>query len=198
MTVFSGAVEGDLDEAVLRRVVEACGGSLGRVYVRGGKPRLVRGIRGYNAAARYSPWVVLIDLDGDAPCAPEYRQELISARSARMCLRIAVRAVESWLLADADAISSFLKVSKAAVPGNPETLEDPKRALVSLAARSKSSSIKGGMVPAPAGGRRVGVQFTSFMLDFVEKHWRPQVAAATADSLRRAITGLRAVVSRET
>ena len=34
-----------------------------------GKDGLLRNLDGYNRAARFSPWVVLVDLDHDADCA---------------------------------------------------------------------------------------------------------------------------------
>ena len=61
----SGAVEGILDEAVVRRLTADLGIHVGAVFGRSGKPHLKARIDGYNRAARFSPWVVVVDLDND-------------------------------------------------------------------------------------------------------------------------------------
>ena len=68
--VISGAVEGDVDEAVVRRLILHVGAEPGPIHGKRGKGHLRRNLPGYNQAARYGPWVVLVDLDHDAECAP--------------------------------------------------------------------------------------------------------------------------------
>jgi len=70
LVVVSAAVEGIVDEAVVRKLIVQAGGRPGTVYGKSGKPHLRRQIQGYNNAARHSPWIVLVDLDRDAECAP--------------------------------------------------------------------------------------------------------------------------------
>jgi hypothetical protein len=64
--VISGAVEGIVDEAVFTRIVRAVRAEPGPVYGKNGKPQLLERLPGYNNAARFSPWLVLVDLDHDA------------------------------------------------------------------------------------------------------------------------------------
>jgi hypothetical protein len=52
--IVSAAVEGDLDEVVLRKIGAHIGFSVGSVYGRKGKPGLLRTLAGYNNAARFS------------------------------------------------------------------------------------------------------------------------------------------------
>ena len=106
----SGAVEGILDEAVVRRLTSDFGIHMGTVFGRSGKPHLKARIDGYNRAARFSPWIVLIDLDDDFECAPTLRAEWLPTPAEHMYLRVAVRTVESWLLADREGIAAFLSV----------------------------------------------------------------------------------------
>jgi hypothetical protein len=98
--VISGAVEGPVDETVLRRLVEIAGGRLGPVYGKNGKNYLRQKINSYNQAARFSRWVVLVDLDHDAECAPLLRDSWLAKPAPNMYFRISVRAIEAWLLAD--------------------------------------------------------------------------------------------------
>jgi hypothetical protein len=71
--VVSAAVEGIVDEAVVRKLIVLAGASPGSVLGKHGKPFLRQRIDGYSAAAKYAPWVVLVDLDLDHDCAPALR-----------------------------------------------------------------------------------------------------------------------------
>jgi hypothetical protein len=185
--VVSAAVEGDVDEAVLRKLVAYMGGQLGPVYGKEGKAALRQRLRGYNNAARHAPWVVLVDLDGDFVCAPLLRAAWLSTPARRLCFRVAVRQVEAWLLADAETIASFLSVSRGHVPLQPEALSNAKLAMVGLARRSRRRDIRTDMVPREGADRTVGPAYTSRIIEYAEQHWRPAVAAANASSLRRAM-----------
>jgi hypothetical protein len=71
MTVLvNGGVEGPVDHAILARLIADIGAEVGRVYGLGGKRDLLKKLKAYNAAARHSPWAVLVDLDEDADCPP--------------------------------------------------------------------------------------------------------------------------------
>lgn len=142
MAILLGAVEGLADEAALKRLVEDSGAQLGAVYGKRGKPNLVYRLRGYNSAARFSPWVVLIDLDRDADCAPTYRSNLLPNPAPQLCLRIVVRALEAWLIADRANLAKFLGVRISRVPIYPETLDDPKKVLIDLAHNSRKRAIR--------------------------------------------------------
>jgi len=61
-SIVSAAVEGDLDEVVLRKIADHIGFSVGSVYGRKGKQYLLRTLAGYNNAARFTPWIVVLDL----------------------------------------------------------------------------------------------------------------------------------------
>jgi hypothetical protein len=47
------------------------------------------------------------------------------------------------------------------------------------------------MVPRPESRTTVGPAYVSRMIEFAQQHWRPDVAAQRADSLRRALRCLR-------
>jgi len=187
---FQGAVEGDLDEAVLRRLVAHVGAEIGVVYGRNGKDRLKSHIGGYNEAARRFRWAVLVDLDHDHDCAPALRSDWLPEPSRFMCFRVAVREVEAWLLADAESIARFLGVSRALIPLDPEQLGDPKQTLTNLASRSRKRNIREALPPVPGSGRSVGVLYNPLMGSYARELWRPDVAAQHCDSLRRCLAGL--------
>lgn len=204
--VVTGAVEGDLDEAVLRRLAEHVGASLGAVHGRKGKASLLHSIGGYNNAARYVPWAILVDLDRDCDCAPPCIQRWLPNPSRFMCFRIAVRAIESWLLADRERIAAWLKVRVARVPlnpdaldMNPDALDNPKRALVDLARRSSSRTVRDALVPREGSGRSVGLLYTARMTEFVLSNnggWRPGCAQRHSQSLSRCLGSLHRLVEQ--
>ena len=186
--VISIAVEGIVDEAVVRRLLEHVGAELGRVYGKNGKQNLLKQLPGYNQAARHQPWLVMVDLDHDADCAPPFRAKWLPSASPKMCFRVAVREVEAWLLADREHLAHFLHVPVAQMPLAPEELENPKQTLVNLARKSRLRAIQKDMAPRPESGRPIGPAYPSRLIEFVEnrqKGWRPDIAAESSDSLRR-------------
>ena len=191
---IAAAVEGATDEAVVKRIIDHVGGQAETVYGKEGKDHLRKRIRGYNNAARHRPWIVLVDLDSDEDCAPPLRQAWLPAPVPRLCFRIAVRAVEAWLMADSETLADYLGVPPSRVPGNPEGLDDPKEVMVNLARRSRRRCVREDMVPGERGGRRVGPAYPGRLIEYAATAWRPEVAARHADSLRRAIDCLRRLV----
>jgi len=191
---LSAAVEGDVDEAVLRRVARHVGADINVVYGKRGKAHLKEHIVGYNQAAHFSPWVVLVDLDQDAECAPPLRRAWLPDPAPQMCFRIAVRELESWIMGDRDRLACFLRVPVARVPRDPESELDPKRTLLNLARVSRHLGIRSDMLPRARSARAVGPLYTSRLIEFVtdtEKGWRPDVAQSVCDSLARCIRCLR-------
>lgn len=193
---FSAAVEGPTDEAVLRRVVEHLGATLGPVYGKTGKATLLRQLHSYNQAAQFWPWIVLVDLDRDAECAPPARTQWLPTTATHMCFRIAVREIESWLLADRETLADFLGVALSRIEANPEALDDPKATLVNLARRSRRRGIRVDMVPRPESGRSEGPAYTSRLIEYAQGFWRPEIAAQHADSLQRLCRRVAELISR--
>jgi hypothetical protein len=189
---ISGAVEGIVDEAVVRTLLGHVGREAGTIYVQGGKPRLLAKLGGFNAAARFSPWVVLVDLNGDAACAPDFVTETIPAPSVHMIFRVAVRQVEAWLMADRERLARYLRVSQARVPNDPEAEVDAKQTMVNVARASRDRRVRQDMVPTPGGGRKTGPNYAGRLIEFATQRWRPDVAAARADSLNRCMRRLSA------
>jgi len=191
---ITGAVEGDVNEAVVRCLIENVNAKTLAIYGRNGKSHLHRRLPSYNQAARLSPWIVLVDLDLDAECAPPFRESWLPKAADFMCFRVAVRAVESWLMADKERFSRFLGVDIAIVPRDVEAVTHPKRTVVELAKRSRKREIREDMVPRVASGRTVGPAYTARLIEFVidgKIGWRPEIAAGYSESLKRCLRSLR-------
>src|SRR5208337_572645 len=116
-----------------------------------GKSFLKQRIIAFNNAARFNPWLVLVDLDS-CECAPKLRSAWLTNPARLMRCRVVVRAIEAWLMADADTLSDFLHVRPAFIPANPDALGNPKESLVSLARRSTRADLRKDMVPRAGSG----------------------------------------------
>ncbi|MBX3024647.1 hypothetical protein KF840_07030 [bacterium] len=192
--VISAAVEGIVDEAVVRRLIASVGGQAGPVYGKNGKSALRTQLNGFNNAARHAPWMVLVDLNGEQDCAPLLRASWLPSPARLLCFRVAVRQVEAWLIADGEALSEYAGVARSQIPKDPERLRNAKVAMVDVARRSRRAAIRRDMVPRQGSGRPVGPAYTSRLIEYAETRWRPAVAAQRSESLRRAIAGLERLI----
>lgn len=188
--IINVAVEGSSDAVVAEQLLESLGLVRGTVYGQSGKQRLDAQLKGFNLAAVHQPWLVLRDLDSDAPCPGELVRKLLPNPSAHMRFRLAVKAIEAWLLADSDRLASFLGIANATIPPNPDALPNPKRTLVELATRSTRRAIREDMVPKPGLSSVVGPAYASRIAEFAREHRRPLVAARRSTSLARCVRAL--------
>lgn len=195
--MISAAVEGVVDNAVVTRLIQHVGGTPGPVFGRNGKPALRQRIKGYASAARFAPWIVLVDLDHDFDCAPPMVAAWVDHLPAQLCFRVVVREIESWLLADRARVAAFLGIAALKVPNAPESVDHPKRAMVELAKDSKKRDIRLDLVPVPGSHRTAGPGYSSQLADFARRRWRPDVAATVSPSLARAIECLRRLASNQ-
>lgn len=141
----------------------------------------------FNAAAKITPFVVLMDAD-DRACPGATIVEWLSNQPRHPCLiiRIAVREVEAWLLADSRGLAEFLSVREDQVPADPESLADPKQTIVDLASGSRSSSIRG-EIGAPINSvGKTGPYYNQALSTFVRDFWDHKEAAKASPSLARA------------
>jgi hypothetical protein len=191
----SASVEGIVDGAVAKRLIVFSGGLASAVYGMNGKSYLRRQIDGYYEAARHTPWLVLVDLNHEFECAPLLQRDWLSQQSEYMCFRIAVREVETWLLADRGGIARFLGVGQELVSRQPEKLEEPKRTMVNLASKSHRRAIREDMVPREGSGIALGPAYASRLIQFAARPWAPEKAMKGSDSLRRCVECLTSLIN---
>lgn len=192
MMVVDALVEGLLDEAVAQRLIRYSGHRVGTTYGKQGAAYLHQKAAGFNVRTRYgNPILLLVDFaDTKLSCPPEVSKSWLSDQSPRLLLRVVVREIESWLLADQDGIASLLGISVRHLPADPETLADPKQTLVNLARRSRRSMIRRSLVPQPGISAVVGPGYTGVMSSFVSKQWNIEKARQRATSLDRCLNRL--------
>jgi hypothetical protein len=183
--------EGETDAAVARRLIEHVGAPLGRNWLdrRGprGKQALDRRLGGFANTARHGARVLILrDLDDDAPCAGDLVGQLLPKRPDTLLLRIAIRSVEAWLMADRTGFAAAMRIRMGLIAEKQESLLHPKATLIELGRKSKDRHIRD--VFSGSWQQQAG-----WLIDFVEDHWSVTRAAESgaAPSLRRAIARLR-------
>ncbi len=192
---LSIVVEGESDVPVCQRLAREVGFTDLRIMPQGGKAQLDKRLNGFNGASQHHPWLVLRDLDRDATCAPVWLNEAGFKPSRWMCFRIAVRQIESWLLAD-ERLAAFLGIPVKRLPSNPDDLLDAKQFLVNLGRRSRRRSILEGLVPQEGSVTKVGPLYNALIAEFTFDLWSPSRAAQSSDSLRRGRGALRELAHR--
>jgi hypothetical protein len=191
-------VEGRTDEPVAKRLLNYLGLEVGTVYGRKGKSYLLRRLPNYNKAAHFAPWFVLVDLDTDAQCPPQATGRWLPNPSKGMRLRVAVRAIEAWLMADRESMARFLAVAPSRIRHNIDLDPNSKESLINIARSSRNRGIREDLVPRQASGAKVGPLYVPRLIEFAEKLWRPDIAANESESLRRCILALSTLTSWDT
>lgn len=190
--IVDALIDGPSDEAVARRLIGYCGLEFGTAYGKRGCGYLRAKAGAFNKRATYAdPILMLVDfMDTGLRCPPEVPRCWVPNRCGRMLVRVAVREVESWLLADGQGVARYLRISEALIPRAPEQLPDPKQALVNLARRSHRKGLRDAMVPPPKLSSLVGPGYTWAIDEFVTGHWNIEAAIKRSPSLMRCVTRL--------
>lgn len=184
------ATEDELSETVLHRILSLMNRyAVGTAYRRGGFGYLRRTIHGWNNAARGIPFIVLTDLDTCECPRALINDWLPGDQHPNLLLRVAVRDVESWILADT-AFAAFLNVRHAERPVDCDTIPDPKSTIVELARNSRSKSIRERVVPRTGSTAKQGPDYNACLGSFVRDRWNVNAAAQRSRSLARAVARL--------
>ena len=195
MTLVYVAVEGRTDAPIAERMVGLVGLEPITVIEAGGKSKLDPRIPHLNQSGANLNWLILRDLDHDAPCPSELIRSLVSRTSPRVSLRVPVRTVESWVLADAEGFAQEFSIDRGLLPERPDDLDHPKSHLVDMCRRSRQPKIRQAMAPRPNSMRKVGPEYANRLTAFARRTWNPERAARRSPSLGRALDALTRLVS---
>ncbi|CAN5428007.1 hypothetical protein BH20VER3_BH20VER3_03190 [soil metagenome] len=190
--------EGALEIPVSLRLLSSLGIETENLHMidKGGRKAFWRDINKYNqAAARIGLIVGLGDLENEPCFSAVVSKHLKHKKQPAFLLRLAVRMLESWLLADARGLARYLGVSPSSFPARPDEEAHPKNLLVNIARKSSRRQIIADLVPEPDSRGIVGKGYTPRLSDFVERIWDPRLASDRSDSLKRAMAALRAALT---
>lgn len=136
---------------------------------------------------------ILTDLDLKE-CAPELIRQWFGvcdncpAVPANVLFRVAERAVEAWLLADAEGIAEFLDIAKNNFAALPDSLRDPKEYLLNIIRSKGRKRFHKEMLPKM--NAHIGPEYNPRLCEFVRKHWDVERAVASSASLQRTIAAI--------
>lgn len=194
MTPIAVATEDQLSEAIALRLISEIPtphfvqfkiGRRGNGYLRSK-------MSSWYQMAQQQVVVVLTDLDR-ANCLVEFRNQWLPSEPPRSLLfRVAVREVESWVLADHIAIRKLIG-ARGVLPNAPDELPDPKQVFLGLA-KGAPKQVRGDLLKIIDGNLSPGLGYNARLTEWVTTVWDPERAAARSPSLARARLRLREVV----
>lgn len=181
--------EDELSGAIIHKALAHCHCKIpvDRTIITHGNTKLLKDFNKYKSASRVYPHLVLTDLDNFKCVIDFLNYWKLSNIPNDLIFSIAVREVESWLLADKKGLSSYLKTDSSKFPLHPELEKDPKRTLVNLARKSRIHRIAQGMVPEYKSSAPIGPLYNLYLIEFVNHHWDIDTAQLHSQSLRRFI-----------
>ena len=138
----------------------------------------------WKTMAQRQVMLVLTDLDR-ANCLLVFRDQwLTGSVPGNLLFRIAVREIESWVLADHIAMRALIG-KKGVLPPAPDSLTDPKQSLLQLA-KSASKQVREDLLKTIDGRLMPGLGYNTRLVAWVKSDWDPQRAAERSPSLARA------------
>lgn len=183
MTDVAVATEDELSEAVCRKLLGEVGLNPFLELRKGGNGYLRSRVEAFCRMAQSYPVVVLTDQDR-IPCAPSLVRDWLRNQIVppNLLLRVAVREVEAWLLADAEGVREFFGVTVAT--HGIEEAPDPKQLLLETM-RASMRAVRNSLVEIRRGHAYCGVGYNNELLSYVNNAWSPGRAACVSESLAR-------------
>jgi hypothetical protein len=193
-TPINLAVEDELGEQMIRVLLAQSGRAfpIGAVYGKRGNSYLKKTLPAFNNAARGMAYFVFTDLD-NKPCATFMIEDWFNCpatvypkrRNANLLFRIAVREVESWIMADRKAFAEFLGISVHKIPTQTDNILDPKKFLLDLARSSRKKDLRDDLVPRPDDSRQIGPDYNGRLSEFLHSAWQAPMAELHSLSLAK-------------
>jgi hypothetical protein len=146
-----------------------------------------KNINVYNKASARMTYLVVVDLD-NASCPIKIIQEwLDDEKGENLLFRIAVREIESWIVADVQNFSKFLHIREKKLRKDVDEIPDPKKYIFDLVKESNIRQLSG---ICPKGTARIGDDYNEKLTKFVKSSWNPEFAMDNSSSLKRTIKSL--------
>jgi hypothetical protein len=188
MTDIYIATEDALSESVVDRLIgdENHGINVSVKLRRNGKEYLHEKFPDLLKLAHNIPVILLVDLDNiECPATLISSWNRSGNIPGKMLFRVAVREIETWLLADRKGFANFSRVPLSKIPENPESLPDSKTTLINIIRHYSSKEVKADIVPNVKSTAKQGMRYNERLISFVRDSWSPERAAKISDSLNR-------------
>jgi len=196
MTFWTLATEDELSEAIGKRLLaELLLAHTPQLLRKQGFGYLRSKMNSWRQLARHQAVVILTDLDR-GPCPLALLQDWLGGEPPppNLSLRIAVREVESWVLADHHGMRELIG-PKGTLPISPDELPDPKQELLRLAELAKRD-VRRDLVEVNGAILRQGLGYNARLAGWVASVWSPVRAAERSPSLQRTRLRLKELAER--
>jgi hypothetical protein len=192
------ATEDELSEAVALRLVADVEPALQvtQTLRRNGFGYLRAKMASWCELAHHQPVFLLTDLD-QVVCPVELLGQWRGALTlpSDLLMRVAVREVEAWLLADHEAMRGLFG-ERGRLPIEPDQLPDPKARLLQLATKYAPRDVRADLVKTTGAMASQGIGYNARLTQWVQSCWRPDRAAERSPSLLRARIRLQELAQR--
>jgi hypothetical protein len=135
--------------------------------------------------------ISLVDLDART-CAPNLIKRWFGRSPdqlpSRLIFRVAVREIESWLIADRKEFSRFLGIPQDNFSKCADEIINPKEFLFSLLQNKGRRKWHRDMLPE--GNAHIGPIYNAKLCEFIKDRWMPERAASCSPSLKSAIDAI--------
>jgi hypothetical protein len=189
------ATEHELSEVVCERLLRDFAPELEVTHRlrRGGFGYLKNKLRNFLELSKMQTVFLLTDLDQSA-CAPSLIRSWMGDRTipGDFLFRVAEREIEAWLLGDENGIRKLLGIKSAKIPEKVDSIPDPKKLLLKLAA-SAPRSLRQELCGAPDAAAAQGLGYNKILCDFVRSSWHVGRARERSESMERTIRRLEAL-----
>jgi hypothetical protein len=144
----------------------------------------------FNKTTKSLAFLIIADLD-QYECPPQIIKEwLHHPKNPNLLFRIAVKEIESWLLADRINFAKYFAISHNLIPKDVELIDDPKNFLINLARKSPKRDIRESIAPKFHSTAKIGPNYNDCLSIFVQKKWQFYEAAKNSVSLMKTLNSL--------
>lgn len=184
-------VEDLLSEAVLRRILGDRNISVATCYGLQGNNYIKQRLHTFYKASQHIPYVILTDLDNN-PCPPQLIADWGRGLnpSGTFIFRVAIKEVESWLLADRVNFAAYLGISPARIPNDVEGIANTKEFLINLAKGARKKRMREDLVPVAGSFGKRGKDYNGALIRFVRQHWNYNTALVHSQSLNGTVKAI--------
>ena len=178
----SGAVEGPVDEAVLRRTLLTSGSAWTPSISPTARPTSCASCQAITTLLN-TPWLVLVDLDHSADCAPPIAWPGCPTSTPDGLSNSGARS-RSVAACGSRGDGELRGRAGIASPIEPETVDNPKLMVITWR-DALHVAIRAGLIPREGSGRQVGPPYTAQIIAMSILSGVPMWPHGNADSLRR-------------
>lgn len=193
------ATEDELSEAIGVKIVSECipEFSVHLKLRKSGFGYLKKKLSVFCEIAKREPVLLITDLDQSRCPSALIASWMVDVKPPQdFIFRVAIREIESWLLADQRAIRKIIGAQASTLPRNLDDIDNPKDLLLRLVERGAARDVKRDLLIKRGEVAAQGLGYNDRLCKHIEAEWNPERAAQRSDSLERMLRRLKELRTR--